>query len=348
MNKTSKAEVADTKRIEKKTTARKTWLFVAAVAVLVVFAFTGLSVRYHSSISYDVNTGDVSETSEVTLDDIQARYDEFLSDANRKWVAELAKMEGRIDVIIRTRLDRMYSRWTSSQRLDAFVDEYYGYFKGWKFLYLSGKDLLDRDTDGEALGQEINAMIMRHILLDLDSDMNALFVELEEYITTNTGQFMERLLKELDSAFSEEELQRLGRGFHVGNISVAPSELQSFIRTGADFPITYSVAGAIFARIAPKIVSRTAAGSGGRLLSRIVSKVATTLTSSILGKFITGFGIGLLVDYALVKIAKAAGQEDLKDSLEAGMKDFRSTLNKEISGRFRNAFGEIAQEKLFH
>lgn len=254
---------------------------------------------------------------------VEERLETLMNQAGREWLEKLEEMERKSIEMTRRRLESMQGKWQSEDRLDAFCDEYYGYFKGFRMVWLTGKDLF---VDGQPnIESELADMMEKHLFFDVQDDLAALFLDMEQDLRHEASAFQNQFLETLEKTFTSEELAEAKKILAEQAVGPGTSTFQTFARTYADFK-TPTLIGALGLSSATQL----ATGAGTKALLKSIPR------------FLGGIGIFIAVDFAVSKAIRIVFEDDTRQNLRTDVARYRAALEKSITSEISRTFDNLA------
>lgn len=275
--------------------------------------------------------------------DPEKEFELLMAQEVQRWrevtVPALAReLERRIDAAV----EAMKKKWRSPERLDAFVEELFGYLKGWKFLWLSGKDLF---RDGHpALEAELSEMMERLVLFDVSPDLEGVLLDVEALVEEKAQAHAQHLSKALQKRISPEELLRI-----VKVRLPEDAALGSMTTTAAATvtgPMLEKIGVLFVARIGTVKLSQNMAapllgGALGPVTTAVASKMAALFASKAVST-ITGVVLAVLVDWVAGKASEAYFGPKIKAELENALDDMAKGLRASLLQGVRESFAGLS------
>lgn len=277
--------------------------------------------------------------------DPEKEFELLMAQEVQRWrevtVPALAReLERRIDAAV----EKIKKKWRAPERLDAFVEELFDYFKGWKLLWLSGKDLL---RDGHpALEAELTEMMERLILFDLESDLEEVRLDLEILVEEKAQAHAQHLSKALQKRISPEELLRI-----VKVRFPEDAELGPIFKTTAQ-TVSFSVLekiGILFAarigtvKLSQGMAAPLLGGALGSVMAAVASKTAALCASKTVS-VLTGVVLALLVDWVVGEASEAYFGPKIKEELVKATDDMAKELRASLLQGVRESFAGLSPQ----
>lgn len=265
----------------------------------IILVVLGLLLLASLSFLFDANIF-ITADRPVDEESLEAGLERLLAvDGMEIWKRERTLLQKEAFALIEKECDAYRAQAASAERLENFTDEYFGYFKGFKFLYLGVRDWMG--SDKTRIQEEINRMLSELIFFDISELQGNIQFGLENLTETHLQKYSEELIALLEQNFNESELEEVLSASRVNSISVVGSNIHSLVVTASLFGISRTAESIMSTVIGKKIVSV--------VVARIPVLSASTLTS------VGTFGISILIDYVFSQGIKLANCQKLTHSL---------------------------------
>jgi|GEM_PF-3481495 len=306
---------------------------IVGIILLLVVGIAVARFTLFESIHFEpLRTSDPEKEFELLLEQEAQRWKEVTMPALAR------ECQRRIDAAV----EEMKKKWRSSERLDAFVEELFDYFKGWKLLWLSGKDLF---SDGRpAVEAELSDMMQRLILFDLKSDLEELRLDLEILVEEKAQEHTQRLSKALQKRISPEELLRIVKA------RIPEDAALGAMTTTTSQTVTGHVLekiGVLFAarvgtvKLSQGMMVPSLGVVLGRVMTVLASKTAALFASKAVSA-ITGFVLVALVDWVAGKASEAYFGPKIKEELVKATDDMAKGLRASLLQGVRESFAGLS------
>ncbi len=227
----------------------------------------------------------------------------------------------------------------SSDRIDDFLDDYYGFFTGISFL---GRAVGDLFSDGNPrIESKVKEMIREHILFDFSYMIQSLGEELEATAMEYETKWRDAVHNDLVGRLSHEEEEALLERFRVDVVSSLPSvacfggqiaswKLPEMIMAGA---MGGAFGGGLSRSLDSVGMVRIAEAAGGRIISGLAASAATKIIGCVV--------IGIVVDMIVQKLVRIGTEDGLRDDLRYAMCDFSDELRGDLVSSIDRRLKEV-------
>jgi hypothetical protein len=306
---------------------------IVGIILLLVVGIAVARFTLFGSIHFEpLRTSDPEKEFELLMAQEVQRWQEVTAPALAR------ECQRRIDAAV----EAMKKKWRSSERLDAFVEELFGYFKGWKLLWLSGKDLF---SDGRpAVEAELSDMMQRLILFDVSPDLEQLRLDLEGLVEEKAQEHAQRLSKALQKRISPEEL------LQILKVRIPEDAALGSMTTTTATTVTGHVLekiGVLFAarigtvKLVKGMAVPTLGGVLGPVITAVASKTAALFASKAVSA-ITGVVLVALIDWAAGKASEAYFGPKIKEELVKATDDMAKGLRALLLQGVRESFAGLS------
>lgn len=268
----------------------------------------------------------VKESGNVPEVTPEERFKTTKAELEREWSEQVSGLREEMRALVAERLEESYGKWVSPERMDAFCDDYFGYLRGWQLNFLRLRDLLEEGSP--RFDAKIASMVEEHLLFDLEDDNNALYLEIQDLLSSRREAFTERVRQRLEEEFSEEELAGIQEKLEFGSLSISPGEFVSLARTAggiADWAFSDSIA----AWILEGVIGRIGAGAGLGTTAAVAGQGAASagfVTAGGLARLGLGVSIGIAIDYAISKGYRMLTEGGLREDFSAALLEGKNNL----------------------
>lgn len=263
-------------------------------------------------------------------EDIESFVERVLSSEGAKlWKKQCTLLQEEAFSLVDEKCRQYKAIAASSSRLGEFADEYFGYFKGMKFLFLGAMDLTV--TDGW-IQEEIRDMLLEYIFFDYMEFHGEMQYALERLAEKHVSDYAEAVLGVLEQRFTRDQIETVLKSMNTKGISITASNLH----TVAIFAVAPLISGKIG-------TSLLATQAGEKIAAIVVSRLPAL--SGTLATTIGTFGISILVDYLCSRGVKMLMEEDLKESLRRAVSGFVDDSGTAMKRALVGAIGELSRAK---
>jgi len=257
---------------------------------------------------------------------LEQRFERVMrSEGAKLWKTEAQALRQEVFSYVGSECGKYKYRAASSARLDDFSDEYFGYFKGFEFLFLGLTDFVLSNRD--RVQGEIRSMLAEYVFFDLSAFQGTLHLGIEQLVEKRMKLYGEKMLAVLETRFTDEELERLFGESKVKGVSVLASNIHSLGLTGGIYGGT---------QIGVAVMRLPAAQ---KLAALINAKIPAL---SVSGLTAAGtFGISVLVDVLISRVVKYFSEDDLKASLRTAIHGFVDDFEAGVKKAFVASLEEM-------
>jgi len=272
--------------------------------ILILLCCTAIGLAWFSG-------GDIFDGPPVSGVSLEERYREIIEEDGKKiWSEQLEKLEKETARYIRQEMGMYRKAVLSNERLEAFCDEYYDYFKGIKFMFLG---LFDVFSDKKHIENEIRTMVQENLLYDTETFAISLKSGIAEYVRSNVHEYAAKMDKLLNKSFTTEERSYLAKNIRTNDFKIRAAHLHTLgVYGGTALILNSQIAQSIVQKIVELITSKLVSLSSG-----MVTNVLT-------------IGLGFLLDYLFSQSIRYFQEDQLKRSLTTSMSHFLDTLEEHL------------------
>lgn len=227
----------------------------------------------------------------------------------------------------------------SSDRIDDFLDDYYGFFTGISFF---GRAVGDLFSDGNPrIESKVRKMIQEHILFDFSYMVQSLGEELEATALEYETKWRDAVHDDLVGRLSQEEEEALIERFKVEAVSPVASIVCSGGQIAAwDLP-EMIMAGVMGGAFGGGLAREAGSASMGRISGAIGGRIVSGVAASAVTKVIGGLVIGLVVDMIVQKLVRIGTESGLRDDIGRAMCDFSDELRGDLISSIDRMLKEV-------
>jgi hypothetical protein len=268
----------------------------------------------------------VKESGNVPEMTLEERFKAAKAELEEEWSEQVSGLREEMKGLVAERLEASCRKWVSPERMDAFCDDYFGYWRGWQFNFLHLRDLFKEGSP--RFDAKFASMMEEHLLFDLEDDNNALYLEIQDLLSSRREAFAERVRQRLEEEFSEEEIANISENLEFGGLSISPSEFMSLARTAggiADWMFSDSIAAWILERVLGRIGAEAGLGATAAVAGQGAAR-AGFVTAGGLAKLGLGLSIGIAIDYAVSKGYRMLTEEEFREDLSAALLEGKNNL----------------------
>lgn len=255
--------------------------------------------------------GDIFKSPQGSGVSLEDRYQAILEgDGKRIWNEQLVQLERQAAQYIRQEMRGYRRAVLSPARIDSFCDEYYGYFKGFKFMFLGAFDFF---SDKRRIEREIRDMIQEHLLYDTEAFAISLRNGIAEHVRENVQEYSAMMEQLMQKRFTSSEREVLSKSVGVAGIKVGSSQIHTL---------------GVFGGTSLVLNSQLVQGAIQKITNLITSKLIT-ISSTMVTNVLT-FGLGFLLDYLFSRGVRYLQEASLKRSLETSMRRFLDSMENQL------------------
>jgi len=287
-----------------------------------------------------VNSGErIEYVAEKVVNAVEFREVEFLAIAEKfsvRWQEEMGLLQKDLDAILSKNMQNLRKVVMNPEHFDSFCDEYYGYLKSFKFIYLGAKDLFSSGSPN--VNREVRTMVERHFLVGVEGKLDHMYLEMELAVEKRAIRWRQDFQKALEASFTEQEVRELVKRFSGSGIVSAPQMVQFSSRIALDILagraidrwITQKILSNFSMRISRSIFFR-GTFQGVRLAStKLISSAASKMFTNILLAVIGGIAVDYLLNQSSRFLTEKKLQRDLRSSLNAYFVSMERDLRKSV------------------
>lgn len=283
-----------------------------------IFILCGFFLAALAAFLFGTNILD-PKISRLEQDSIKIRFDRLLSgEGSRIWTMQRALLQQQALHLIENESEAYRQKAFSPARLEEFTDEYFGYFKGFKFLYLGFRDAAG--TEKNRIEDEIKEMLVKYIFFDLNDFQGNIQAGLESLMEVHLRKYSEKTIELLEENFSRNDFEAILTTEKVNSIPVAGSNIHSLVLT------------MLFLRGTNTMSAMPASTLSQKILSEFVLNPQALVTSTT--ACVPTTGLGILADYLFSHTAKHYYTATLENSLasvvDSVIRDNRQAAEKAL------------------
>lgn len=330
-NRASQPRVAPVNGPEKRPSHKTLILAILMAALYGFFLASGFSrIIRHAPVAPAVLEETfatvVKESGNVPEVTPEERFKATKAELEIEWSETVSGLRKEMKGLVAKRLEESYRKWVSPERMDKFCDDYFGYWRGWQLNVLRLQDLFEEGSP--RFDAKFVSMVEEHLLFDLEDDNNALYLEIQDLLSSRRGAFTERVLQRLEEDFSEEELAGIQEKLEFGSLSISPGEFVSLSRTAggiAEWVFSDSIAAWILERVLGRIGTEAGLGTTAAVAGQGAAS-AGFVTAGGLARLGLGVSIGIAIDYAISKGYRVLTEEGLREDFSAALLEGKNNL----------------------
>jgi PAS domain-containing protein len=283
----------------------------------------------------------------------EERFGKVLVEFSGKWKEEMELLQKDLEKIVDQKMREMQRLVLNYHNFDAFCDEYYGYFKGLKFMWLGAKDLFS--SKESHVDREVQSMVERHFLGGIEGRMYELYLEIEAVTEKRVAHWQQDFQKALRANFDEAEIERLVKDFKVTpDMGVHVSVAGSLVRITADI-VGGKIGSALFSKRVTKMSQKIAA----QVVAKLFSKTAISTGMTVAGStgtfaaagsfagpvgFFVGLTVGIITDAILSAVIRGSSEGDLRRGLRISLERYLNSMKRQLIQNINSSLRSIAAQ----